>query len=183
MNRSNKKLCLIQIIYTKAIARTIESKFKQFCCGCKEYDQDCLMLDESEKWQMYGLDAIEETKTNHTVWHKLTNVIKIINVPFEKRLTDHISNLEENSNLMLIESLLQVYQENQPLVKVLCDLSDWDPQTDPLANFAQCLFSFPPKFVYYVKGKDEKFESHETEPKRTKIISMINFKNFLINCK
>ena len=58
---------------------------------------------------MYGLDAIEETKTNHTVWHELTNVIKILNVPFKKRLTDHISNLEENPNLMLIESLLQVY--------------------------------------------------------------------------
>ena len=64
MNRSNKKLCLIEILYAIAIARTIESKFKQLCCGCKEYDQDCLMLDESEKWQMYGLDAIEETKTH-----------------------------------------------------------------------------------------------------------------------
>ena len=63
------------------------------------------------------------------------------NIPFEKHLTDHISNLEENPNLMLIESLLQVYQENQPLVKVLCDLFDWDPQTDPLANFAQCVSS------------------------------------------
>ena len=112
------------------------------------------------------LDAIEETKTNHTVWHELTNVIKILNVPFGKRLTNHIPNLEENPNLMLIESLLQVYQENQPLVKVLCDLPDWDPQTDPLANFVQCFFSFPPKLVYYVKGKDEKFESHETEQRK-----------------
>ncbi len=68
----------------------------------------------SQKWQMYGLDTIEETKTNHTIWHELTNVIKILNVPLDKSLTDHISNLEENPNLMLIESLLQVYQENQP---------------------------------------------------------------------
>ena len=71
MNRSNKKLHLIEIIYAKAIACTVESKFKQLCCGCKEYDQDCLILDESEKWQMYGLDAIEETKTNRTVWREL----------------------------------------------------------------------------------------------------------------
>ncbi len=85
------------------------------------YDQDCLMLDESEKWQMYGLDAMEEAKTNHTVWYQFTKVIEILNVRFEKRLTDHISNLEENPNLLLVESLLQLYQENQPLVKVICD--------------------------------------------------------------
>ncbi len=43
---------------------------------------------------------------------------------------------------MLIESLLLVYQENQPLVKVLCDLSDWDPQTDSLANFRTVFLQF-----------------------------------------
>ncbi len=34
----------------------------------------------------------------------------------------------------------QLYQENQSLVNVLCDLSDWGPQTDPLEEFAQCVF-------------------------------------------
>ena len=73
---------------------------------------------------IYGLDAIEEAKTNYTVWHEFSNVIEILNVPFEKRLTDHISNFEENLDFTLVESLLQLYQENQPLLKVLCDLSD-----------------------------------------------------------
>ncbi len=55
------------IIYAKIIARTIESKVNQLCCGCNAYDQDCLMLGESEKWQMYGLNAMQEAKTIHTV--------------------------------------------------------------------------------------------------------------------
>ncbi len=61
--------------------------------------------------------------TTHTVWHEFTNVIEILNVPFEKRLTDHISNLEENPDLILVKTLPQLCEENQPLVKVLCDLS------------------------------------------------------------
>ena len=64
---------------------------------------------------------------------------------------------------MLVESLLQVYQENQPLVKVLCDLSDWDPQTDPLEELAQCFFSLPPKFVYGTMSKEKMKNSNPTK--------------------
>ncbi len=59
MNSSNKKLRLIEIICAKVLACVIDSKFNQLCCGCKEYDQDCLMLEEFERWRMYGLDAME----------------------------------------------------------------------------------------------------------------------------
>ena len=101
MNGSNKKLRLIEIIYAKVIAHSIERKFSLFCCGCKIRDQDCLMLDEFEKWEMYGLDAIEEAGTNYAVWREFTNVIEILNVPFEKYFTEHLLSLEENPDLML----------------------------------------------------------------------------------
>ena len=29
---------------------------------------------------IYGLDAVEEAKTNYTVWHEVSNVIEILNV-------------------------------------------------------------------------------------------------------
>ncbi len=53
------------------------------------------MMDGFEKCRIYGLDAIEEAKTNYTVWHEFSNVIEILNVPFEKRLTDHMSTLSK----------------------------------------------------------------------------------------
>ncbi len=164
MSGSNKALRLVEIICAKVIACVIDSKFKQLCCGCKEYEQDCLMLAEFEKWRMYGPDAMEETK--HGIWLEVRNVLKILNVPFEKHLTDHLSHLQKSSDLMLMESLSQVYEDNQSLVKVLCDLSDWDPQTDPLEDFAVCYFSLPPSFKYFVKGKDETFRSHEKEHRK-----------------
>ncbi len=122
------------------------------------------MLSEFERREMYGLATFEETGINHTVWHELTNVFEILTIPFKKHLTDHISNLEENPNLMLVESLLQVYQDkdNQLLLHVLCDLSDWDP----LEEFTVCYFSLPPTFKYLVKGKDETFESHKTDNRK-----------------
>ena len=164
MNGSNKKLRLIEIIYAKVIAHSIERKFSLFCCGCKIRDQDCLMLDEFEKWEMYGLDAIEEAGTNYAVWREFTNVIEILNVPFEKYFTEHLLSLEENPDLMLIESLFQEYQDNQSLIEVLCDLSN--PKADPLEPVAECLFSSPPTFMYYVRGKKERFESKEQDEQK-----------------
>ncbi len=108
MNGSNKKLRLIEIICAKVLARVIDSKFNQLCCGCKEYDQDCLMLEEFERWRMYGLDAMEETR--HTVWSEVSNVLKILDFPFEKRLIDHLSSLQKSTDLILMESLLEVYE-------------------------------------------------------------------------
>ena len=74
------------------------------------------MLDEFEKWEMYGLDAIEEAGTNYAVWREFINVIEILNVPFEKYFTEHLLSLEENPDLMLIESLFQEYRDNQSLI-------------------------------------------------------------------
>ena len=140
------------------------------------------MLDEFEKWEMYGLDAIEEAGTNYAVWREFTNVIEILNVPFEKYFTEHLLSLEENPDLMLIESLFQEYRDNQSLIEVLCDLSN--PKADPLEPVAECLFSSPPTFIYYVRGKKERFESKEpNEQRNIRTISKINFENILITCK
>ena len=130
MNGSDRKLRLTEIIYAKIIAHGIESRFSLFCCGCKIRDQDCLMLDEFEKWKMYGFDAMEEARTNYAVWREFTNVIEILNVTFEKYFTEHLLSLEENPDLMLVESLFQECQDNQSLIEVLCDLSN--PRVDQL---------------------------------------------------
>ncbi len=83
-------------------------------------------------------------------------------------LTELLSVEKLHPDQTFVESLLQVYQDkdNQPLLHVLCDLSKWDPQTDPLANFAVCYFSLPPKFKYFVKATKETFESHEKKHKK-----------------
>ena len=99
---------------------------------------------------------------------EFVDTLRILNIEVHKDFTDHLLLLEKNPDQTFVESLLQLYQDkdNQPLLHVLCDLSKWDPQTDPLANFAVCYFSLPPKFKYFVKGTKETFESHEKDQRK-----------------
>ena len=151
----------MEMIHAKVIAHIIESKFNLFCCGCKIRDQDCLMLDEFEKWEMYGIDAMEEAKASCIVWREFSHVLEILNVPFEKYLTEHLLSLEENPDLMLIESIFHVYQDNQSLIEILRDL--FIPKADPLERIAECFFTSPPTFNYFVRGKKERFKSKEPD--------------------
>jgi hypothetical protein len=45
-------------------------------------------------------------------------------------------------------------------------MEGWNPQTDPLESYAQCHFSSPPRYTYYVKGTKETFKSLETDHKK-----------------
>ncbi len=49
----------MEIIYAKSVACEIQNIRREFCCGCKVREQDCLMMNEHETWQMYRLNAIE----------------------------------------------------------------------------------------------------------------------------
>ena len=61
---------------------------------------------------MYGPDAMEETK--HTIWLKVENVLKILNVSFGNRLIDHLSNLQQSPDLMLMECYCRYMKKTNP---------------------------------------------------------------------
>jgi hypothetical protein len=168
MNKSSKVLRLLEIIYAKHVVHEIQNMRREFCCGCKKREQDCLMMDEHETWQMYGLEAIEIIKNQCSIWHEFVNTLGILNIKVQKDFTDHLQLLEKNPDQTLVESLLRVYQDkdNQPLFHALYDLSNWDRQTDPLADFAVCYFSMPPSFKYFIKGTEKTFRSYENDHKK-----------------
>jgi hypothetical protein len=141
---------------------------REFCCGCRVREQDCLMMDEYETWQMYGIDAIEKIKNDCQIWHEFVSVLMILNIKVQKEFTDHLQLLERDPDQTFVESLLHVYQDkdNQALLHVLHDLYSWDRRTDPLESYAECHFSLPARYTYYVKGTKETFRSHETDHKK-----------------
>ena len=53
-----RSLQLLEIIYANAVAHEIEILRCEICCGCKVYEQDCLMMTEQEGWDMHGLTAM-----------------------------------------------------------------------------------------------------------------------------
>lgn len=157
---------LLEVIYAKAVACEVQNIRREVCCGCKVRQQDCLMMTELEGWRMHGLAAIEQVNNKRSVWQEFLEVTRILNVNVRKDFTDHLLQLEEEPDQEFVDSLLQVYEDNQSLLHALCDLSDWNPQTDPLESYAECYFSLPPSYTYYVKGTNEKFRSRETDHKK-----------------
>jgi hypothetical protein len=90
--------------------------------------------------------------------------IKILNVENHEDFIQHLMYLQEEPDQNYVYTLLRIYQDNQPLLRILHDL--WNLQTDPLESYAQCHFSLPPRYTYYVKGTKETFKSLETDHKK-----------------
>jgi hypothetical protein len=122
------------------------------------------MMDEHKTWQMHGFNTIEHANNTSSTWNEFMAAIKILNVENHKDFTQHLMCLQEEPDQNFVYTLLRVYQDNQPLLRILHDL--WNPQTDPLESYAQCHFSSPPRYTYYVKGTKETFKSLETDHKK-----------------
>jgi hypothetical protein len=117
----------MHVLCGQVIAQMIENKFNQFCCGCKIYNQDCLMKDEFEKWEMYGLDAIQNAA--QTVWEKFIRIIEILNIPYQNEFGEYLLQMKQKSDLLLVESLFQETIDNPTLVYVLNEMEN------PLGSF------------------------------------------------
>ena len=56
---------LLDVIYASAVAREIHNLRCAICCGCKIYEQDCLMMTEG--WDMHGMAAMEQVNSHPSV--------------------------------------------------------------------------------------------------------------------
>ena len=158
MECSNKVFRLLEIIYVKAVECKIQNIRRELCCGCKVYDKDCLMMTEEEGWEMHGLAAIKQVNSQHLVWHEFTNVLGTLNFKVHEDFAKYLAYLQEYPDLRFVKTLMYTYQDNQPLLQTLNELSTWNSEINPLESCAQCHFSSPAR---YVKGTGEK--SHETD--------------------
>ena len=55
---------LLEGIYANAVAHEVEGLCVNSCNGCQvghpsQMQHDCLMMNENERWQMYGLQGLE----------------------------------------------------------------------------------------------------------------------------
>ena len=78
------------------------------------------MMDEFEKWEMYGLDAIQNA--TQTVWEKFIRIIEILNIPYQNEFGQYLLQMKEKSDLLLVESLFQETIDNPTLVYVLNEM-------------------------------------------------------------
>ena len=60
------------MIYANAVQLEVERMCNEFCCGCKVREQDYLMSDEYETWQLYGLEAVEQV--TRMIWSRFVEL-------------------------------------------------------------------------------------------------------------
>jgi hypothetical protein len=90
-----KCLKLLEVIYAKNVACEVQKIGNERCCGCKVYEQDCLMMDEHETWQMHGLNAIERVNNTSSTWNEFMAAIKILNVENHEDFIQHMICLQQ----------------------------------------------------------------------------------------
>jgi hypothetical protein len=72
---------LLEGIYANAVAHEVQKLCVESCNGCQvghpsQMQHDCLMMNENERWQMYGLQAIERVNGKRMVWNEFAEAMR-----------------------------------------------------------------------------------------------------------
>ncbi len=92
---------MLEAIYAEAVSCEVGKLAKERYCGCEyahpsQRRHDCLMLSEQEKWQSYGLEAIERVIVKRMVWRQFVEAIRVMKLQYHKDARKHFDNLEKS---------------------------------------------------------------------------------------
>jgi hypothetical protein len=62
---------------------------------------DCLMMNENERWQMYGLQAIERVNGKRMVWNEFAEAMRVLKLAVDRDVLEHLQQLEKIQILRL----------------------------------------------------------------------------------
>ena len=129
--RYQKLFPLIEIIYTNALATEIERYCKEYCSGCKidhpsQYQHDCLMMTEEERWELYCKDAIAFVNEKRMIWDEFIEATRVLKIRCHKDALERLRHLENTSESMLY-ALWQLHDntENPEMNCILGYLAYW----------------------------------------------------------
>ena len=162
---------LLEGIYANAVAHEVQKLFVESCNGCQvghpsQMQHDCLMMNENERWQMYGLQAIERVNGKRMVWNEFAEAMRVLKQAVDRYLLQHLQQLEKDPDSTFVDSLMELHQntENHELQCMLNYLFHWRLE-DPLESVAEAFFSCPSSYMYSVKATGERFRSFEADHK------------------
>jgi hypothetical protein len=157
VNKLNLNLKL-EGMYANAVAQEVERFCVESCNGCQvghpsQRQHDCLMMNENERWQMYGLQAIERGNGKRVVWNEFAEAMRVLKLAVDRGVLEHLQQMEKDPDSTFVDSLMELYQytENHELQCILNYLFHWRLE-DPLESVAETFFLYPPSYMYYVKA-------------------------------
>ena len=104
---------------------------------------DCLMMNENERWQMYGLQAIERVNGKRMVWNEFAEAMRVLKLAVDRDVLEHLQQLEKDPDSTFVDSLMEHQNtENHELQCILNYLFHWRLE-DPLESVAEAFFFVP----------------------------------------
>jgi hypothetical protein len=158
-------------IYANAVAQEVERFCVECCNGCQvghpsQRQHDGLMMNKNERWQMYGLHAIERVNGKRMVWNEFAEAMRVLILAVDRDVLVHLQQMEKDPDSTFVELLMKLQQitENHELQCILNYLFHWRLE-DSFESVAEAFFSYPPSYMYYVKATGERFRSFEADHK------------------
>jgi hypothetical protein len=123
-------------------------------------------MNENERLQMYGLQAIEKVNAKSMVWSEFADAMRVLKLEVDRDVLEHLQQLEKYPDSTFVDSLIELDQNtgNHELQCILSYLFHWRLE-DPLESAAEAFFSCPPSYMYFVKATGERFRSFEADHK------------------
>ena len=93
---------LLEGTYANAVAQEVERLCVESSNGChvghsSRRQHDCLVINENERMQMYGLPAIERVNGKHMVWIEFAETMRV-------------QQLEKDPDSTFVDSLMELHQ-------------------------------------------------------------------------
>jgi hypothetical protein len=121
-------------------------------------------MNENERWQVYGLQAIERVIAKRMVWSEIAEAMRVLKLRVDRCVLELLQQLEKDPDSTFVDSLMELHQstENHELQCMLNYLFHLGLE-DPLESVASC----PPSYMYSVKAMGERFRSFEADNKKS----------------
>jgi hypothetical protein len=85
------------------------------------------MLSEQERWQSYGLEAIERVIVKRMVWREFVEATRVMKLQYHKDVREQFDNLEKSHDSTFVYSLMDLREntEDSEFESILNYLSYW----------------------------------------------------------
>jgi phosphoribosylformylglycinamidine (FGAM) synthase-like amidotransferase family enzyme len=85
---------LLEGIYANAVAQEVERLCLESCNGCQvshlsQGQHDCPVMNENERWQIYGLQAIERVNARRMVWSEFAEAMRVLKLAVDRDVLEH----------------------------------------------------------------------------------------------
>ena len=82
---------LLEGIYSNAVAHEVQRLCVEPCNGCQvghpsQRQHDSLMMNENERWQMYGSQAIGRVNGKRIVWYGLAEAMRLLKLEIDRHV-------------------------------------------------------------------------------------------------